>query len=129
MARTTRLTIGLVASVLLVHGAALLNPFYFDDIFVLRDNAWLHGLWPPWGWFGTFFIDSGHTFPGYRPTLMLSFWINRLLLGESEASLRLGNIALHIVNALLVVAVLRRLSRTALPWVAGFLFALHPIQT
>lgn len=117
----------------LIHGVALSNPFYFDDVFVIRENAWLHGVTPPKGWFGSLWVDSHHLFAGFRPLLMLSFYLNRFLFGESPASFRLVNIALHILNSLWVAILFRQLysskNGSRLSWIVGLFFLLHPIQT
>lgn len=123
----------LIAVGALIHGVALMNPFYFDDLFVIRENAWLHGAWPPNGWFRTFWVDSHHLFSGYRPVLMLSFYLNRLFYGDTPAGFRIVNLALHILNSLWVAILFRNLykanTRTWIPWIVGLFFLLHPIQT
>ncbi|HLG20410.1 MAG TPA: tetratricopeptide repeat protein [Bdellovibrionota bacterium] len=118
---------------LVVFGWALANPYYFDDVMVLRDNVWLRQLNDPLIWFRSFFIDSNHLFSGYRPTLMLSFWANLALLGDSPLSLRIGNLILHTTNAILLFALIHRLSNSEanfpVAWMAGLLFLTHPLQT
>jgi len=66
----------------------------------------------------------------------LSFFVNRRLLGEGLAAWHAGNVAIHAVNALLVLAlirVIRRLRAPGLPaWApaaGALLWALHPLQT
>ena len=116
-----------------VFGPALQNPFYFDDIIVLRDNEWLKSVSLPFFWFRSYFIDSTQLFNGYRPTLMWSFWINTRLLGNEPAALRFGNILLHSLNAILLFFFLRSLirdsSRSFIAWGTATLFLLHPLQT
>ena len=62
----------------------------------------------------------------YYPLLHTAFWVEHRLWGDAVAGYHLTNILLHAVAACLVVAIMRRL---ALPgaWLAGFIFALHPI--
>jgi tetratricopeptide (TPR) repeat protein len=85
-------------------------------------------------------FDIWHIFlPGggyyYRPLLALSFVADKYLWGLSPSFMHLENILLHLVNALLVFLLARRLfSRVAadqpfLPLVAALLFAMHPINT
>jgi tetratricopeptide (TPR) repeat protein len=122
----------LILAAAAVHGIALPNPYYFDDFMILRDNPWLHGVIPPKGWFTTFFFDQAHLFPGYRPLLMLSFWVSSVLTGGNEISLRAGNLALHTLNALLVARLVRLLvpgSPRSIAWLTALLFLVHPLQT
>ncbi len=89
---------------------------------------------PPWGWFGTFFLDSSRVYIGYRPTLMMSFLANVYFFGDSIISLRAVNIFLHTFNSLLVVCLIHLIQKSKkqsdfVSWVTGFLFLLHPIQT
>lgn len=116
-----------------VFSTAIWNPLYFDDLFVIRDNAWLHGLRAPGYWFGTPYVDSGEIFPGFRPILMLSFLANQYVWPGGIEALRIGNILLHTLNACLLFSILQapttfRLARwTALG--AALFFLLHPLQT
>lgn len=116
-----------------IFGVTVHNPYYFDDLYVLKNNAWLHGLKPPGYWFTSFYVDSNHLFPGYRPLLMLSFYIDHLLSNGNGAYSRVVNIALHVSNALLFSTFIKSKitdEKTRwLAWVAGLLFLLHPAQT
>lgn len=132
----SRISIPLLILIVLavaVFGVAINNPFYFDDILVIQNNAWLHGLKAPSYWFTSFFIDSDHIFIGYRPILMLSFLLNVKLFGDSAASLRIINIFLHVLNAWLLVQIILKIIQDKqsklLAWGTGFLFLLHPLQT
>lgn len=62
----------------------------------------------------------------YYPLLHSAFWIEHRFWGGAVVGYHLTNVLLHCVAALLVVCVVRRL---ALPgaWLAGFVFALHPV--
>jgi tetratricopeptide (TPR) repeat protein len=68
----------------------------------------------------------------YWPVTRLSFWVDRHLWGVDARGMpdlvaaRLTNVALHALNALLLVALLRRL-RVPGAWLAGLLLALHPM--
>lgn len=78
----------------------------------------LHGLWRIWS-------ELGAT-PQYYPLLHSAFWLEHRFWMDATLGYHLVNLVLHVVAALLVVAVVRRL---ALPgaWMAGFIFALHPV--
>jgi tetratricopeptide (TPR) repeat protein len=62
----------------------------------------------------------------YYPLLYTAFWVEHRLWGDAVVGYHLTNLLLHAAAACLVVAIMRRL---ALPgaWLAGFIFALHPV--
>ncbi len=108
------------------YATAFAGRFQFDDWNVIvRDprvqslGAWWRGM------------------PGIRPLLKLSFAANHAS-GLGLAGFHVVNVGLHAANAVLALALLRRLeARTAapgtppgpVPLVATLLFALHPAQT
>ena len=77
-----------------------------------------HGLWEIW-------FHLGAT-QQYYPLLHSAFWLEHRLWGDSMLGYHLLNLFLHTAGALLVVLIVRRL---ALPgaWLAGLIFALHPV--
>ena len=79
------------------------------------------GLWRIW-------FDLGAT-QQYYPLLHTAFWIEHGLWGDAVLGYHLVNVVLHVGAALLLVAIVRRLGlgETA-GWVAGALFALHPVS-
>lgn len=90
-----------------------------DDAHITRAALrTLHGLWQ-------ISLNVGAT-QQYYPLLHSAFWIEYKLWGDAVPGYHLVNIALHSLAACLVVAIVRRL---ALPgaWLAGFIFALHPV--
>lgn len=110
----------LLCSVLLVYRPALKGGLILDDSGHLTspDLQSLHGLWRIW-------FDLGST-PQYYPLAHSAFWLEQKLWGSELFGYHLTNVLLHAAAALLVVAIVRRL---ALPgaWLAGFIFALHPV--
>ena len=79
-----------------------------------------HGLWRIW-------LEPGAT-QQYYPLLHTAFWIEHRLWGDNVLGYHLTNITLHALSSLLVVAIVRRLSLPG-AWLAGFIFALHPVST
>jgi len=78
----------------------------------------LHGLWRIW-------FDLGAT-QQYYPVLHSAFWLEHRIWGDAVLGYHLTNIALHSLSAFLVVLIVRRLSLPG-AWLAGFVFALHPV--
>ncbi len=78
----------------------------------------LHGLWRIW-------FEPRAT-QQYYPLLYSSFWLEHRLWGDAVTGYHLTNITLHALSAGLVVLIARRLSLAG-SWLAGFLFALHPV--
>jgi len=66
----------------------------------------------------------------YRPATILSLAIPARLFGQSPAVMHATNVLLHILNTLLVYALVRTLfARPVLALVTSLLFAVHPIAT
>ena len=62
----------------------------------------------------------------YYPVLHSAFWVEYRLWGDSVLGYHLANVALHAAAAGLLIVILRRLAFPA-PWLAGLIFALHPV--
>jgi hypothetical protein len=118
------------ASVAVAVAAAYANAFaggfQFDDWNVIVRDPSIQSLAAWW-----------RAMPGIRPLLKLSYAANHAS-GLGLAGFHAVNVALHAVNALLALALLRRLEARAAPpgaapgpapLAAALLFALHPAQT
>jgi tetratricopeptide (TPR) repeat protein len=79
-----------------------------------------HGLWRIW-------FELGAT-QQYYPLLHTAFWVEHRFWGDTVLGYHLTNITLHALSSFLVVAIMRRLSLPG-AWLAGFIFALHPVCT
>ena len=110
----------LVLTTLLAYWPALRGGLIWDDsAHVTRPELRsLHGLWRIW-------FDLGAT-QQYYPLLHTVFWIEHRLWGDQVLGYHLANVFLHGTAALLVVLIVRRLSLSG-AWLAGFVFALHPV--
>ena len=110
----------LVLAPLIAYWPALRGGTLWDDSshITAPDLQSLHGLWRIW-------FELGAT-QQYYPVLHSAFWIEHRLWGDSVLGYHLLNVFLHAACACLVVLIVRRL---ALPgaWLAGFVFALHPV--
>lgn len=130
-----------IALVLLV--AAIYWPgrgggFVFDDFPNIVNNTALHVTnWDRHAWLAALFSsDSGLN---HRPLAMATFALNHVFTGLDPVPMKLTNIAIHALNACLVLGLLRTLLALAVPaidarrreWTARFTtaaWALHPIN-
>src|SRR5688572_11050928 len=98
-----------------LHGDLLLD----DDVHItraeLRSPAGLRRIW----------TDIGAT-QQYYPVMHTAFWLEHRAWGDAVLGYHLVNVLLHAAAALLVVALMRSLKLVG-GWLAGFVFALHPV--
>jgi tetratricopeptide (TPR) repeat protein len=115
-----------VLAVAAAHGNAFAGGLQFDDWNVVAGDPRVQSLGAWWA-----------SMPGIRPLLKLSWALNHAS-GLGLAGLHAVNLAIHAANALLALALLRRLEvrsappgspPTRAPLVAALVFALHPAQT
>jgi tetratricopeptide (TPR) repeat protein len=73
--------------------------------------------------------------PQYYPVVFTSFWIEHRIYGGDDRygtnpfGYHFANLLLHISNALLIIALLRRVGVSpVIAWAISILFALHPVQ-
>lgn len=94
-----------------------------DDAHVTKSSLRsAHGLWRIW-------FELGAT-QQYYPVLHSAFWLEHRLWGDAVAGYHLVNILLHAAAACLFALLLRRLAadgNARWPWLAAFIFALHPV--
>jgi tetratricopeptide (TPR) repeat protein len=106
---------------LIAYFPALNGGFVFDDDSILTNNILIKdpsGLYKFW-------ITSNQV--DYWPVTMSSFWIEWRLWGMNPRGYHLANLTLHIIAALILWVILRRLHITGAYW-AALLFALHPVN-
>jgi protein O-mannosyl-transferase len=116
---------GLLAFV--VHLNALANGWAVDDVQIIQNNPFVHGLG------GIRPLLLGSYWPAsdelYRPVALLSYAADWALFGDQPFWFHLHNVLLHVAVTLLVFAFLRRLGAAAV--VAGLgaaVFAVHPVH-
>lgn len=68
-----------------------------------------------------------HSTQQYYPLLHSAFWLEAQLFGDDTFGYHAVNVLLQVADAGLVVVLVRRL-RIPGAWLAGFLFALHPVH-
>jgi tetratricopeptide (TPR) repeat protein len=76
---------------------------------------------------GEIWTDLEGTDGLFYPLTFTTFWLEYRAWGASPAGYHIDNVLLHSVNALLVWLVLRRLGLPG-SWLAGAVFALHPVN-
>jgi protein O-mannosyl-transferase len=112
--------IALAAVVFAAYQPAWEGGFVWDDDAHVRPDlqSW-NGLYRIW-----FDINATQQ---YYPLLHSAFWLEYRLWGRATLGYHLVNIALHIVVALLVAAILRRLKVPG-AYLAAAIFSLHPVH-
>lgn len=130
--KTPVLVLLLAAAVFAVYSNILHAPFVLDDRMYIVENSELRGLSSLWPVSGT------------RYVAYLSFALNYGIGGLDPFGFHLVNVVIHIINSILVYALVALTFRTPLftkaaqskpdlPFFAGafsaFFFALHPVQT
>jgi tetratricopeptide (TPR) repeat protein len=111
----------LFVATLFSHWQAIGGGFIWDDDAHVTKAALrsLDGLWAIW-------FKLGAT-QQYYPLVHSFFWLEHALWGDTASLYHVTNIILHTIVCLLIVAVLKRISIPG-AWVAGFIFALHPVH-
>lgn len=112
--------LGLLVACVLVYLPALHGDFLWDDnAHVTRPELQtLAGL-------GRIWFELGAT-QQYYPLLHSAFWLEHQIWRDSVLGYHAWNVFLHTVSAGLLVVIMRRLSVPG-AWLAGFVFALHPV--
>jgi tetratricopeptide (TPR) repeat protein len=113
----------LVCLTVIAYAPALRGGFVWDDDAYVSANVTLRspdGLRRIWA-------EPGAV-PQYYPLVHTVFWLEYRLWGAHPAGYHAVNVLLHVLNALLLWWVLRRL-RVSGGWLVAALFAVHPVHT
>jgi protein O-mannosyl-transferase len=116
------LSLFLFTAVFAAYSPAIRGAFLWDDDAHVSQNQALtstQGLRDIW-------LKPGAV-QQYYPVTYTAFWIQYQLWGLNTTGYHVTNILLHITNALLLILLLSKWNPTA-AWIAGFLFALHPVM-
>jgi tetratricopeptide (TPR) repeat protein len=114
--------IGIIAVVFWIYTPAFSAGYIWDDDVYVAGNRNLQtaeGLKRVW--------LSPRSSPQYYPLVFTSFWIERQLFGDTAVAHHAVNVLLHLVNGLLLWAILRRLG-VAAAFVIAAIFAVHPVH-
>ncbi len=118
------------AAAVLLSANSVLNDFAFDDLPLIVQNTRIQDLdtlpeamaspyWPN---------EFGRALGLWRPVTTALYGIQWAVWGENPAMFHVTNVLLHGVVTALVVLVLAELAPLALAFVAGLLFAVHPVH-
>jgi tetratricopeptide (TPR) repeat protein len=117
---------------LLIYGASVgSGVFQYDDLHSIVGNRHLDSLKHVPSYFTDPGAFSSLEFGGmFRPLVLTSYALTKTLVGDSPMGFHLGNVLIHALAGLLVVAVLKRMGVGAPTAVfAGLLFICHPVNT
>lgn len=114
-----------------VYANSLLNAFAYDDVAIIETNptiqSWdllpgavLAPYWPG---------PAGPELSLWRPITTALFGLQYLIGGGSALPFHVVNVGLHAVVSGLLVLVLVRLMTLGIAFVAGLIFAVHPVHT
>jgi hypothetical protein len=111
-----------------IYWNALQGDFIWDDRGLILDSSSYLGDWR--NVFSSFTKPFFGTTPFYRPLLIVSFILDYQLWGLNAFGYHFSNVVLHALNALMVYLLAFLLfKQKTFAWIAGLLFATHPIQT
>lgn len=127
----------LLAAVALAYWPGRTGGYAFDDFPNIVDNIALHVSTLDWpSWLAASLSSSASELQ--RPLAMLTFAINHYFTGLDPAPLKLTNLAIHLLNTLLVFALIRHVlalsdagDATRREWATRFItatWAMHPIN-
>ncbi len=119
----------LIALGIIIYSNSFGNDFIWDDEKFVIDNVAIRNF----SRFPTYFTSSGPSSIGgdnYRPLVPLSYAVDFYFWALNPMGYHLTNTALHIINAILLLFLLSRITKDYLiGLVASLFFLSHPIQT
>ncbi|MFH1753538.1 MAG: phospholipid carrier-dependent glycosyltransferase, partial [Candidatus Omnitrophota bacterium] len=123
--------ISIAALGLAIYCNSLGGKFIWDDIPIIRDNAYIRDVSHIKDIFTKSVIAGAGKEGGfYRPVYIATYLLNHSMSGLSTAHIHLTNIVLHIITALAVLWLVNILSGDkALSLLTGMLFLAHPVHT
>ncbi|OGL51837.1 MAG: hypothetical protein A3G31_12705 [Candidatus Schekmanbacteria bacterium RIFCSPLOWO2_12_FULL_38_15] len=119
----------------IVYSSSLNSSFVWDDIILIVENPSIKTFKVFDNVFSRDFFDIygdaiEFKYGYWRPVITLSYMVDYLIWGLNPSGFHLTNILLHIFNCLLVYFILLKDFRNwVVPFIATFLFAIHPIHT
>jgi protein O-mannosyl-transferase len=112
---------------LLIYAVTLGGTYVYDDLYIVREDPRVLGS-QSWRDFWTRDYNNGGVDNLYRPIVSMSYWLQWRVHGDRPWAFHLVNILLHAATAAAVAEFARRLIGMRGAYVAGILFAVHPIH-
>ena len=103
--------------------------FHYDDFHSIRNNTWLvNASNIPKFFASPVYFSARPRAAMYRPLLLVSYALDYQVYGWRAWGWHLTNLLLHLLNVLLIFALVQRTFRKErLAWIAGLLFAFTPV--
>ncbi len=114
---------------LIVYGNTLFNKFTYDDKSVILESTFITSLRNLPGLFTQDYFDKTIEL-SYRPVVTFTYFVEHALWQKRPVGYHATNLAIHILNALLVYWLLTVFFRaTFVPLFGALVFSLHPVNT
>lgn len=107
------------------------NKLFYDDEELIYKNAYVSDLrFFPRYFTSNMIAGAGKTSNMYRPVLIISFAIDRLLWGNNPLGYHLTSILLQAINGILIFLLISYLFKNRLlAFLTSVLFIIHPVQS
>lgn len=106
----------------------IVNQYTYDDRYIIQLEPSTHTLHRWWQVFASSYWPKNAGGDGYRPITILAFKIQWVIGHGSPAVFHAVNILLYAAVSVLVFVLARRLLPFWAAWLAGALFAVHPVH-
>lgn len=118
--------LGLISACVLTYAPVIQFEFInWDDPWYILNNDIIKSWHPA----NLYAVATQSVARNFAPLTIFTFLVEHTLWGLWAGGYHLTNLLLHIINALLVFALIKRLSRSALAaWTIALIFAVHPVQ-
>ena len=123
-----RLYLAVVLCALVPHLPALWNRFAMDDLYIVIWNPLVHSIHGMWRGFAAPYWPPDLGGQMYRPLPVASLALSWAVAGAHPLLFHAINLIWHAVVAVAVAALTRRLADTTAAFVAGLIFAVHPVH-
>jgi hypothetical protein len=125
---SSRLGIGVAALAVVVYLGALANGFAWDDVAIVADNTLVHHASGLWRAFATPYWPAAMGGYLYRPLVVASYTLDWLVAPGRAWWFHGVNVVWHAGASVAVALLARRWAGDAAGWIAGALFAVHPVH-
>ena len=112
---------------LALYAVTLGGTYVYDDVFIVTQDPRLHDA-SRWGEYWTSDYFAGGVDKLYRPLVSMSYALQWKIHGDRAWAFHAVNWVLHAAVSALVAELARRLAGTRAAYVAGLLFAAHPVH-